>query len=279
MYIWIGLVLEKDDENYIRKICKEENKNFNINEQAFSLPQHISLKTSFNANEYSVVIQYLKEELRDIQAIQLEANNLTIIDDKVIWLDIEENRFLRELHNKINLILKEKFNIGLSGFDGENFKFHSTLFQDTKNNENINKIGVILKEKIKIPLLLNIRELNFGISEIGRVGTYKVIDKIKLKNPVDELIKDLKEPMAELNNIQLRQLEFIKSEVNSIIKNNIKEEKRVVKAFDVLLDLVYWFGEEIEDIYFKLVKYYRKINVDVANDYEKFYNEIINEEE
>ena len=279
MYIWIGLVLEKDDENYIRKICKEENKNFNINEQAFSLPQHISLKTSFNANEYSVVIQYLKEELRDIQAIQLEANNLTIIDDKVIWLDIEENRFLRELHNKINLILKEKFNIGLSGFDGENFKFHSTLFQDTKNNENINKIGVILKEKIKIPLLLNIRELNFGISEIGRVGTYKVIDKIKLKNPVDELIKDLKEPMAELNNIQLRQLEFIKSEVNSIIKNNIKEEKRVVKAFDVLLDLVYWFGEEIEDIYFKLVKYYRKINVDVANDYEKFYNEIINEGE
>lgn len=279
MYIWIGLVLEKDDENYIRKICKEENKNFNINEQAFSLPQHISLKTSFNANEYSVVIQYLKEELRDIQAIQLEANNLTIIDDKVIWLDIEENRFLRELHNKINLILKEKFNIGLSGFDGENFKFHSTLFQDTKNNENINKIGVILKEKIKIPLLLNIRELNFGISEIGRVGTYKVIDKIKLKNPVDELIKDLKEPMAELNNIQLRQLEFIKSEVNSIIKNNIKEEKRVVKAFDVLLDLVYWFGEEIEDVYFKLVKYYRKINVDVANDYEKFYNEIINEEE
>lgn len=44
MYIWIGLVLEKDDENYIREICKEENKNFNINEQAFSLPQHISLK-------------------------------------------------------------------------------------------------------------------------------------------------------------------------------------------------------------------------------------------
>ena len=62
MYIWIGLVLEKDDENYIRDICKEENKCFNINEQSFTLPQHISLKTSFNANEYVQVIQYLKEE-------------------------------------------------------------------------------------------------------------------------------------------------------------------------------------------------------------------------
>lgn len=279
MYIWIGLVLEKDDENYIRKICREENKKFNINEQAFSLPQHISLKTSFNANEYLEVIQYLEEELRDIQVFQLEVNNLTIIDGKVIWLDIEENRFLRKLHNRINLILKEKFNIGLSGFDGKNFKFHSTLLQENENNKNINKIGAILKEKIKMPLLLNIVELDFGISEIGRVGTYKVIDRIKLRNPVDELIKDLKEPMAKLNNMQLKQLEFIKSEVYYIIKNNIKEEKRVVKTFDMLLDLAYWFGEEIEDVYFKFVDYYKKIDESVANDYEKFYNDIINEEE
>lgn len=183
MYIWIGLVLEKDDENYIREICKKENKNFNISEQAFSLPQHISLKTSFYANEYLTIIQYLKEELKDINRIELKANNLTIIDGKVIWLDIEENEILRKLHNKINLLLKEKFNIGLSGFDGENFKFHSTLFQESEFNENINKIELILKEKIKMPQLLHIRELDFGVSKVGRVGTYKVIDKLELKNP------------------------------------------------------------------------------------------------
>ena len=226
MYIWIGLVLEKDDENYIRNICKEENKYFNINEQAFTLPQHISLKTSFNVDEYVKVIQYLKEELKDINAIDLETCNLTIIDGKVIWLDIEENTFLRELHNKINLLLKEKFNIGLSGFDGENFKFHSTLFQETVYNENINKIGLILKEKMKIPFLVHIKELSFGISEVGRVGTYKIIDKIELKNPIDKLINDLKEPMAELNNIQLTQLNFLRDEVNYIINNNIKDEKK-----------------------------------------------------
>lgn len=202
MYIWIGLILEKDDENYIREICKEENKNFNINEQAFSLPQHISLKTSFNTNQYLTIIKYLKEELKDINTIELKANNLTIIDGKVIWLDIEENKFLRNLHNKINILLKEKFNIGLSGFDGENFKFHSTLFQESEFNGNINKIGLILKEKIKIPQLLYIRELYFGVSEVGRVGTYKVIDKIELKNPVYKLINDFKEPMAEINNMK-----------------------------------------------------------------------------
>ena len=279
MYIWIGLVLEKDDENYIRDICKEENKYFNIKEQAFSLPQHISLKTSFNVNENIAVIQYLKEELKNINAIQLEVCNLTIIDGKVIWLDIEENTFLRELHNKINFLLKEKFNIGLSGFDGENFKFHSTLFQETVYNENINKIGLILKEKMKIPFLVHIKELSFGISEVGRVGTYKIIDKIELKNPIDKLINDLKEPMAELNNIQLTQLNFLRDELNYIINNNIKDEKKIEKTFDMLVDLLYWFGEEIEDLYFELVEYYRKIDLDVANDYERFYNEIINEEE
>lgn len=181
MYIWIGLILEKEDENYIREICKAENKSFNVNEQAFTLPQHISLKTSFNVNEYVAVIEYLKKELKDINTMELEADNLTVIDGKVIWLDIKENKLLRELHNRINFLLKNKFNIGLSGFDGENFKFHSTLFQENEFNENINKIGLILKEKIKIPQLLHIRRLYFGISEVGRVGTYKVIDKIELK--------------------------------------------------------------------------------------------------
>ena len=85
--------------------------------------------------------------------------------------------------------------------------------------------------------------------------------------------------MAELNNMQLTQLDFLRDEVNYIINNNIKDEKKIEKTFDMLLDLEYWFGKEIEDVYFKLVEYYRKIDLDVANDYERFYNEIINEEE
>ena len=84
--------------------------------------------------------------------------------------------------------------------------------------------------------------------------------------------------MAELNNMQLTQLDFLRDEVNYIINNNIKDEKKIEKTFDMLLDLVYWFGKEIEDVYFKFVEYYRKIDLDVANDYERFYNEIINEE-
>lgn len=96
---------------------------------------------------------------------------------------------------------------------------------------------------------------------------------------VDKLINELKEPMAELNNMQLRQLNFLENEVNLIIENNVKDEKKIEKTFDMLVDLLYWFGEEIEDLYFELVKYSKKINIDIAKDYEKIYIEIINEEE
>ena len=112
------------------------------------------------------------------------------------------------------------------------------------------------------------------------LGKYTISKKIDMDNNiVDTLINDLKEPMAELNNIQLTQLNFLRDELNYIINNNIKDEKKIEKTFDMLVDLLYWFGEEIEDLYFELVNYSKNINIDIANDYEKIYTEIINEEE
>ena len=104
-------------------------------------------------------------------------------------------------------------------------------------------------------------------------------NKMKLESSVDNLIEELKTPMIELNNMQLIQLNFLKGEVHYIIKNSVKDKKRIEKDFDMLLDLAYWFGKGIEKEYYDLLKYYKKIDLDVAKDYERFYLEIINEEE
>ena len=96
------------------------------------------------------------------------------------------------------------------------------------------------------------------------LGKYTISKKIDMDNNiVDTLINDLKEPMAELNNIQLTQLNFLRDELNYIINNNIKDEKKIEKTFDMLVDLLYWFGEEIEDLYFELVNYSKNINIDI----------------
>lgn len=104
-------------------------------------------------------------------------------------------------------------------------------------------------------------------------------NKMKLESSVDNLIEELKTPMIELNNMQLIQLNFLKGEVHYIIKNSVKDKKRIEKDFDMLLDLAYWFGKGIEKEYYDLLKYYKKMDLDVAKDYERFYLEIINEEE
>ena len=103
--------------------------------------------------------------------------------------------------------------------------------------------------------------------------------KKKLESSVDNLVEELKTPMIELNNMQLMQLNFLKGEVDYVIKNSVKDKKRIEKDFDMLLDLAYWFGKGIEKEYYDLLKYYKKIDLNVAKDYERFYLEIINEEE
>lgn len=103
--------------------------------------------------------------------------------------------------------------------------------------------------------------------------------KKELESSVDKLIEELKTSMVELNNMQLTQLNILKNEVYCIIKNAIRDKKRIEKDFDMLLDLAYWFGKEIEKEYYDLLKYYKKIDIEVAKDYEQFYLEIINEEE
>lgn len=181
MYIWIGLVFDKELEEYIRENCRKAN-TYNLCEQAFTLPQHISLKTSFYSENYLEVIDYLKTILNDKKPFDVEIKDITKINNSVIWLDIKESKELRDLHNLLNSGLEEKYNILLHGFDGNKFCFHSTLFQDNKISDEHNLMIERLKANIKLPIKAHIIEINFGISKNGEVGTYKVIDSLILNH-------------------------------------------------------------------------------------------------
>ena len=49
MYIWIGCKLPAGFEREVRTFCLEQNRDIGLNTVAFTLPQHISLKISFEA--------------------------------------------------------------------------------------------------------------------------------------------------------------------------------------------------------------------------------------
>ena len=65
MYLWIGLGIDKENENFIREYCREKNKKYEVNEQSFTLPQHISLK-KLELEEKKSEIKSLQEEFNSI---------------------------------------------------------------------------------------------------------------------------------------------------------------------------------------------------------------------
>lgn len=178
MFLWIGLGIDKENEEFIRDYCRKINRKYNVNEQSFTLPQHISLKTSFNTEYYQSIINDFKSIFKNNKKMNFRISDIEMVPG-VIWLNIKPISELREYHNLILNHLKEKYNIEKTGFDGENFKFHSTMFQDVDDKENVCTLYENIDKKLLLNKELLINRLYFGISEIGRVGTYRVIDYIE----------------------------------------------------------------------------------------------------
>ena len=87
-------------------------------------------------------------------------------------------------------------------------------------------------------------------------------------------VKEIKKLKVLLDN----KLVILKDKVDYIISNKISDKKEIELTLDNILDLVYWYGENIKELYYSLLEYYKDIDLKKADDYEKLYLDIINEE-
>lgn len=88
---------------------------------------------------------------------------------------------------------------------------------------------------------------------------------------MEELVKEIKKLEVLLDN----NLGMLKDKVDYIISNKISDKKEIEFTLDNILDLVYWYGENIKELYFSLLEYYKTINLNNARDYENIYLDII----
>ena len=88
---------------------------------------------------------------------------------------------------------------------------------------------------------------------------------------MEELVKEIKKLEVLLDN----NLGMLKDKVDYIISNKISYKKEIEFTLDNILDLVYWYGENIKELYYSLLEYYKTINLNNARDYENIYLDII----
>lgn len=149
MFFCIAALLEDDIQNKIRRHVNEINRKRNVSVKASLLPQHISLKISFNTDKIEELEHYF-DNIKINNEIFIESNGVELLEQPesenksgLIWININENMELRELHNKLNSDLPQILGIKNSWMDGDYFRFHSTIVMGNKNYE---EYQIIYKE-------------------------------------------------------------------------------------------------------------------------------------
>ena len=176
MFLWIGCKLPADYESEIRHLCLQKNKSLGLDTVAFSLPQHISLKISFHSNHTEEIIAYLESFFTALAPFEVTIDTLEQMG-KILWLTVAENPILQKLHNDLDQVLQQQFQIPQHPFD-HHFQFHSTLFLD-EDEEKIRQMandlsGHLFARRLQVDTLL------LGTSPTGTPGDYTVVKEIKI---------------------------------------------------------------------------------------------------
>ena len=178
MYVWIACDLSSGLAE-IRRKCIEYNRDLHLSELAFSLPQHMSLKISFEVEDAVLesVIDAVESYLSQQRAFSISAPVPEMIPG-ILWLRFSENANLKRLHDELDILLSSRFGVSRHEYD-RCFKFHSTLFMDGSEGlfEMYRRIS-----SLAIPSELIIDSFIIGISESGKAGEYRVFKNITTKS-------------------------------------------------------------------------------------------------
>lgn len=178
MYIFLGIDVD-DQSSKVKSEAGLIDKNIGFENSCFTLPLHISLKASFKIDNsiFDNVIEEVINYYLSIHPFKIDIYKLEMYDN-IIWIRMCRNEELDKVHDDLNKILLEKYNVGLHEYDLD-YKYHTTLFMD--NNTNNIKDAYNLINKIELPQSIIANQFIIGVSETGELGSYSIYKKIKRK--------------------------------------------------------------------------------------------------
>ena len=177
MYIWIGIDVD-DQLTDIKSAAKTTEDRIGFTHSNFTLPLHVSLKISFSVPEDQVtsVFRDLTEVFASIPSFSIPVKGIEL-DEVIVWIRMEENPILNALHDQLNTLMLEKYNVPLHAYD-QDYKFHTTLFMDDDQQKVRQAFDAI--RNVAVPAELIARCFVIGTSATGRLGSYRVVKEIRV---------------------------------------------------------------------------------------------------
>lgn len=176
MHIWTGCKLPEEFETQLRARCVPLSQELGLDISGFTLPQHISLKISFDAGEqHPEILEFIKEILQQEAPFTVFPAGIQQ-HGGILWITFRENETLRRLHDTLDSTLSQKYQIPQHMFDKQ-FFFHSALFLG--DPETIARARAALVD-ISLPSELKIDTFLLGLSEEGTSGTFQIARQIEL---------------------------------------------------------------------------------------------------
>lgn len=177
MFIWAGIDVD-DELGEVKEKALLIDNSINFANSCFVLPLHISLKAAFQIDKsiFEEIALEISNYFKTIKPFEIAMDKIEMYDN-IIWIRMKRNTYLDKVHDELNSILLEKYNIKLHEYDLD-YKYHTTLFMDS-NKDSIKEAYNLVKE-VDLPQNIKANQFIIGTSETGELGTYKIYKRIKM---------------------------------------------------------------------------------------------------
>jgi 2'-5' RNA ligase len=129
-----ALLANAEVHNQVRKLAWDIHQKYRSGIDVCRLPPHISLKQPFDSPDLDLLEGYMAELAQSLPPFQVDLTHLELVetiidgmDTGILWLNVHETTFLRQLHNRLNQELTSRFGSVPAAFDGPEYHFHMTV--------------------------------------------------------------------------------------------------------------------------------------------------------
>lgn len=129
-----ALIANNEIHNLVRKLSWDIHQKYQTGIDVTRLPPHISLKQPFDILNLTFLEEYMMNLARSITPFEVRLTELQLInmtmeglDTGILWLNVQETKILRQLHNRVNAELTVRFGDVHAAFDGPDYHFHMTV--------------------------------------------------------------------------------------------------------------------------------------------------------